>query len=220
MKHRIGIALRIAVLGMVVLVVAGCGRKQDEQKSGGAVWTPAPVTGNMQLATPGASITATSVPVFVETSTPVPVATVSVSLPTAAPTLDPSIVVITEQDVVRAVESGAARQGGAELESVNVDFTEGKMRLTAERATYRFVSVDNLVIVGFAAILMILWGITTGYGVPKWPAALTAAFALALAAAYLLPARLRSLAYAAPFAILPVVGLYALFGVIVPLLAP
>jgi hypothetical protein len=56
-------------------------------------------------------------------------------------------------------------------------------------------------------------------GLPKWPLALTAAIAAGLAVRPWLPRRLDPLLFGLPFAGLPLLALYALFGVIVPQLA-
>jgi len=66
------------------------------------------------------------------------------------------------------------------------------------------------------AVGLVAWGLLTGRGLPKWPLALTLAASAALAARPLLPRRLDPLLVAAPYAWLPLVSLYALFGVIVP----
>jgi hypothetical protein len=57
-------------------------------------------------------------------------------------------VVITEQDVKRSVAAGAAAQGGAQVEGLDVRFTDGKMRLTAERLVYGLINLSDLVLVG------------------------------------------------------------------------
>jgi len=57
-------------------------------------------------------------------------------------------VVITEEDVRRSVASGAAAQGGAQVEGLGVRFTDGKMRLTAQRLGYGPINVRDLVLVG------------------------------------------------------------------------
>ena len=60
------------------------------------------------------------------------------------------------------------------------------------------------------------WGILRDAGLPKWPILLTMVAAGALFVLSLLGPRLRNLAYIVPFAILPVLSLYALFLGIVP----
>jgi 4-amino-4-deoxy-L-arabinose transferase-like glycosyltransferase len=68
------------------------------------------------------------------------------------------------------------------------------------------------------ALALALWGVAGGAGLPNWPLALTLAAAAGLLGASFLPARWRRAAYAAPFVMLPVVAVYALFSVIVPAL--
>jgi hypothetical protein len=68
--------------------------------------------------------------------------------PTATPTPDPKRVVVTEQDVERSVASGAAAQGGAQVQGLDVRFADGKMRLSADQLTYGMVNVNDLVLVG------------------------------------------------------------------------
>jgi hypothetical protein len=68
--------------------------------------------------------------------------------PAPSPTPDPHRVVITEEDVRRSVTSGAAAQGGAQVEGLGVRFTVGKMRLTAQRLAYGPVNLSDLVLVG------------------------------------------------------------------------
>jgi len=46
------------------------------------------------------------------------------------------------------VSSGAAAQGGAQVEGLGVEFTDGRMRLTAERLGYGPINVSDLVLVG------------------------------------------------------------------------
>ncbi len=70
-----------------------------------------------------------------------------------------------------------------------------------------------------AAVVVALGSLAGGNGLPKWPVALLLAAAAALALLPMLPARLRTAAFAFPYLLLPLVALYALFGAIVPGLA-
>ncbi len=64
------------------------------------------------------------------------------------------------------------------------------------------------------AVALAAWGVIGSAGLPKWPLALTVALGAALAVASFLPARLRGLAYAAVFALLPLLAAYALYGIV------
>jgi 4-amino-4-deoxy-L-arabinose transferase-like glycosyltransferase len=71
-------------------------------------------------------------------------------------------------------------------------------------------------------VILALWGIIAGPGLPKWPLALIIVFALGMAAAHFIRnpnSRVRILLFALPYACLPLLALYALFGAIVPQLA-
>lgn len=67
------------------------------------------------------------------------------------------------------------------------------------------------------ALALAAWGILGPAGLPKWPLALTVALGGALAVASFLPARLRSLAYVAVFALLPLLAAYGLYGIVAQL---
>lgn len=136
---------------IVLLALGGCSRKRDEREAN-PIWTPSAVTGALQLATPGAPVLPTAVTGSATGSgaTAGSAAAGGQNAPAtrAAATRDPNLVIVTENDVLKAVTSGAAAQEGAELDGVSVDFQDGKMRLTAARAKYQFITVDNLVVVG------------------------------------------------------------------------
>ncbi len=76
----------------------------------------------------------------------------------------------------------------------------------------------RILAVGLALLGVIIAGaaLLSGQGLPKWPLALTGAAAVALALAAMLPARFRFLSYAAPFLLLPIIALYAVWGPITP----
>ncbi len=76
----------------------------------------------------------------------------------------------------------------------------------------RFLAA-GLVLLGLVMAGATLW---LGQGLPKWPLALTGAAAVALALASILPARFRYLSYAAPFLLLPIIAIYAVWGPITP----
>ena len=68
-------------------------------------------------------------------------------------------------------------------------------------------------------VALAAWGLVTAHGLPKWPLVITLVFAAGVVIAGLLPERFRRWAYVVPFALLPLLALYALFGGIVPALA-
>jgi hypothetical protein len=70
-----------------------------------------------------------------------------------------------------------------------------------------------------AAAVIAAWGIVVVHTLPKWPLALALGGALLLALRPLVPHRLDGLLFSLPYAALPLLALYALFGAIVPQLA-
>lgn len=154
MKMRKATLVWLMALAVLALAVAGCTRSGNRRQSG--EWTPAPITGSLAISTRAPDILPTLPPptrmVAQEPAAPptrvAPIATSTIA-PTAPPTRDSGRVIITEEDVLRAVTSGAAAESGATLESVAVQFTaDGKMILTAGRVSYGFVSADNVILVG------------------------------------------------------------------------
>lgn len=142
------------ILGVLMLLVtAGCTRPDARRQA--EEWTPPPVTGSLVIGTRAPDILPTLPPptrrVQAPAATPTrlaPTATPRVE-PTATPTRDPNLVIITEEDVLRAVTSGVTAESGATVENVGVQFTaDGKMILTAGRLGYGFISAENLVLVG------------------------------------------------------------------------
>jgi len=144
------------ILGMLVLLAlatAGCSRPDSRRQA--EEWTPPPVTGSLVIGTRAPDALPTLPP---PTRRVQPTAAVLTRLaptaaprvePAATPTRDPNLVIITEEDVLRAVTSGATAESGATLENVGVQFTaDGKMILTAGRLGYGFISADNVVLVG------------------------------------------------------------------------
>ena len=120
----------------------------------GRSWTASPITAEpaeVRQATrsPGSSpATATRVPPTVRPRPTVAPTRQASPTPAPSPTPDPHRVVITEEDVRRSVASGAAAQQGVQVEGLDVRFTGGKMRITAQRLGYGFVNVSDLVVVG------------------------------------------------------------------------
>ena len=134
------------VLAALVVALSGCARRDNRRESS---WTPPPVTGSMEIGTRAPDLQPTLPPPtrIVQPTAPLP--TVAVAVPTAEPTSDPNQVTITEEDVLRAVTTGATEESGATLENVDVQFTaDGRMVLTAGRVGYGFVNADNVTLVG------------------------------------------------------------------------
>lgn len=136
------------VLAVLLVIAAGvsCVRLREEEPA--AMWTPAPITSDGGAVTiePTATElmlpTATPRPAF----TPRPTATRAAAVATA--TQDPKLVIITETDVMRAVESSVAGDSGATAKDLRVRFTAGRMHIEAAALSYGPVNVENLVLVG------------------------------------------------------------------------
>jgi hypothetical protein len=103
--------------------------------------------------TPTISFTATPAP----TSTPRPTDTVAAISTRAATstraltptaTVDQHLIVITEDDIARAVAEGAGAQQGMTVENLEVRFVDGKIHITADRLGYGIIKMQNLDLVG------------------------------------------------------------------------
>jgi hypothetical protein len=100
--------------------------------------------------TPTISFTATPAP----TSTLVAMsvqAAAATPAPTPTATVDQHLVVITEDDIARAVAGGAGAQQGVTLENLMVRFDDGKTHITADKLGYGFIKMQNLDLVGTLA---------------------------------------------------------------------
>lgn len=147
--------LTSAVLLVVLLIAGSCARRLLTSESI-SIWTPAPVSGAPLVATRSADILPTlASPVAARPTQPVPtqpIQPVIAPSPTVQfipePGLDPKLVHITEEDVLRAVAAGIAAQEGVSLEGVGVDFADEKMFLSAARLAYGAIEVRNLQLVG------------------------------------------------------------------------
>lgn len=136
----------VLILAALLLVLNGCARRDNRR---GSSWTPQPTTGSMAIGTRAPDLRPTLPPPtrIVEPTAPLP--TVAAPASPVAPTRDPNLVIVTEEDVLAAVTTGATEQSGATLENVGVQFTaDGKMVLTAGRVGYGFVNADNVTLVG------------------------------------------------------------------------
>jgi hypothetical protein len=140
------LAILVVMLAVLSVALTGCARRDNRRES---AWTPQPVTGAMEIGTRAPDLQPTLPPPTRLAEPTAALPTVAVARPTAAPTRDPNLVIITEDDVLRAVTSGATEESGATLENVGVQFTaDGKMILTAGRVGYGFINADNVTLVG------------------------------------------------------------------------
>jgi len=139
LNRKIGLLIILLLALAVVAFVAGsCLRGLAGEPV--AIWTPAPATAR----TPGAAILPTQ-PVQ-PTRTPAPPR--ATATPSAGATLDPKLIIITEVDVLNAVAAGIGAQQGLALKGLGVAFTDGEMRLTADRLSYGPADVPDLKLVG------------------------------------------------------------------------
>jgi len=116
-----------------------------------------PTVTSKPSATPAPTSTASPRPTAGSTDTPQPTSTVAptsteapqpTEAPAAAAAANPNLVVITEDDIARAVAEGAGAQQGASIENLNVRFADGKMTITAGKIGYGLINLQNLNLVG------------------------------------------------------------------------
>jgi hypothetical protein len=143
LNRKIGLLIILLLVLVVVAAIAGsCLRGLTGDPA--AIWTPAPATAGRPDFTPGAAILPTLPPQ--PTRTPAPLR--ATALPAAGATRDPKLVIITEADVLNAVAAGIGAQQGLRIDGLGVAFTDGRMRLTADRLSYGPADVLGLVLVG------------------------------------------------------------------------
>jgi hypothetical protein len=143
LNRKMGLLIILLLVLVVVAVIVGsCLRGLTGDPA--AIWTPAPVMAGSPGVTPGAAILPTQPPQPTRTPAP-PRAT---ALPAAGATRDPKHIIITEADVLNAVAAGIGAQQGLTIEGLGVAFTDGQMRLTADRLRYGPADVLDLVLVG------------------------------------------------------------------------
>jgi hypothetical protein len=139
LNRKIGLLIILLFVLVVVAVIAGsCLRGLTGDPA--AIWTPAPV----MAGSPGAAILPTRPLQPTRTAAP-PRATAT---PAAGATRDPKHIIITEADVLNAVAAGVGAQQGLTIDGLGVAFTDGRMRLTADRLSYGPADVSDLVLVG------------------------------------------------------------------------
>ena len=142
MNRKIGLLIILLLVLVGVAAIAGsCLRGLTGDPA--AIWTPAPAMAGSPGVTPGAANLPTQPPQPTRTPAP-PRATAT---PAAGATCDPKRI-ITETDVVNAVAAGVGRQQGLTIDGLGVAFTDGRMRLTADRLSYGPADVRDLFLVG------------------------------------------------------------------------
>jgi hypothetical protein len=140
LKLKIGLLIILLLaLAIMAVIAASCLRGLAGEPV--AIWTPAPAAAGTA---PGTGILPTQPAQPTRTPAP-PRATAQ---PAPGVTLDPKRIVITEADVLNAVNAGVGAQQGLALEGLGVEFTEGRMRLIADRLTYGPAAVRELTLVG------------------------------------------------------------------------
>jgi hypothetical protein len=78
-------------------------------------------------------------------------AAVSTPAPTPTETVDQHLIIITEDDIAKAVAGGAGAQQGVTLDNLKVRFADGKTHITADKLGYSFINMQNLDLVGSLA---------------------------------------------------------------------
>jgi hypothetical protein len=104
--------------------------------------TPAPTNTSLPTSTPRPTSTLVAMSVQAAASTPAPT-------PTA--TVDQHLIIITEDDIAKAVAGGAGAQQGVTLDNLKVRFAGGKTHITADKLGYSFINLQNLDLVGSLA---------------------------------------------------------------------
>jgi hypothetical protein len=149
LNAKIGLLIGLLLALVVVAAIAGsCLRGLVGEPA--AIWTPAPASAGTARITPGAAILSTQPAQPTRRLAPLrtPAPPRATTTPTASVAADPHLVSITEADVLNAVAAGAGAQQGLALDGLGVEFTDGQMRLTADRLSYGPAVVLDLVLVG------------------------------------------------------------------------
>jgi hypothetical protein len=108
---------------------------------------PRPQPGSILPTTrPGPTIQPKSTTTAAARVTAAPVATAKTVQP--SPTLDPKRIVITAEDIVQAMASGAGEEQGLKVQGLNVRFADEKMSLTADELSVGLLQVRKLAMVG------------------------------------------------------------------------
>jgi hypothetical protein len=144
-RHRF-LAL-IVLLATLALAALACSALNVVSTSTPA-WTPPPVSTAGEVTLPNDVSTPTLAPVPSEvTEAPAVVAVPRATEQTVTPS-GPQSVVITDADLQSAVASGALASNGVDATNLQLHFTGGKVRITADRISYGIIQANNLVYVG------------------------------------------------------------------------
>jgi hypothetical protein len=140
LKLKIGLLIILLLaLAVMAVIAASCLRGLAGEPA--AIWTPAPAAAGTA---PGTGI----LPTRPAQPTRTPASPRATAQPTPDAALDPKRIIVTEADVLNAVNAGIGAQQGLALEGLGVEFTEGRMRLTADRLTYGPADVRDLTLFG------------------------------------------------------------------------
>ena len=143
MNRKIGfLVILLLALAFMAVIAGSCLRGLTGDPA--AIWTPAPATAGSPGATSGRAI----LPTLPPQPTRTPARRRATTTPATGATVDPKLIIITEADVLNAVAAGIGAQQGLTIDGLGVEFTEGKMRLTADRLNYGPADVRDLVLVG------------------------------------------------------------------------
>ncbi len=146
MNAKIGLLIVLLLTLVAMAVVAGFFLRGLAGEPA-AIWTPAPAMAGTGRAAPGTAILPTQPGQRAQpTRTPAPPQ--ATATPDTGATLDPKLIIITEADVLNAVAAGVGSQQGLALDELGIKFTDGQMRLTADRLSYGPADVRDLVLVG------------------------------------------------------------------------
>ncbi len=148
------------VLAMLALAALACSAL-SVVPSGGPGLSPLPVATLEAIGLPTEVLTPTLTPVptvvpLVVTEAPtvevpvLPTEPATAVPPTEQPTATsgPQTIVITDADLQKAIESGVLGGSGVNATNLQIRFTGGKVRITADHIAYGFFQADNLVYVG------------------------------------------------------------------------
>jgi hypothetical protein len=134
-------ALRLAALAIGAALLASCVQMPPRESARGLA-PSSTGTGEATVSWTPPSV-ATNTPRPRKPATPAPTASPA---PTATP--DPHRIVITEDDITKAIAAGAGAQQDVSLQNLKVRFAGGKTHITADSVGYGILQMRNLDMVG------------------------------------------------------------------------